>query len=106
MLPLALLLALATRASGVGVVPASSGQTRASGDDIRVLTQQIEQAVQSGDPERYLALVGATADRGRARDFATGELQAGVTRVVVQERDRLPLAGSLPGNGYQLLVDT
>ena len=107
MLPLALLLALAPRAGGVGVSPATIAlaQTHATPDDVRVLTLQLEQALQSGDPDRYLALIGATADRGRARDFAAAEVQTGVTRVVVQERDRLPLPGSLPGNGYQLLVD-
>ena len=45
------------------------------------------------------------ADRTRARDFAGSELMPGVSRSVLQERDRLPLTGALPGNGYRLMVD-
>ena len=43
--------------------------------------------------------------RERALDFAASELMPGVNRSVLQERDRMPLPGTPPGNGYRLMVD-
>jgi hypothetical protein len=80
-------------------------QERAPDDAIRALMTAIERAVRAGDGPAYLALHSDTADRARARDFVESEVTPNATRVVVQERDRQPLAGSLPGNGYRLMVD-
>src|SRR5262249_11076226 len=71
----------------------------------RELLQRTEQIVQAGAPTSYSALLADSADRERARSFAEFELAPGLTRAVIQERDRAPLAGALPGNGYQLIVD-
>ena len=38
-------------------------------------------------------------------NFARAEIVPGATRVSVKERDREPLRGTLPGNGYRLSVD-
>lgn len=81
-------------------------QREPSPDGVRLLLQQLEQVLQAGDADRFSALLAASADPTMAQNFAAGELQSGVTRAVVQERDRLPLQGTLPGNGYRLLVDT
>jgi hypothetical protein len=80
-------------------------QERVPDDAIRALMTAIEQAVRAGDGPAYLALHADTADRARARDFVESEVMPNATRVVVQERDRAPLPGSLPGNGYRLMVD-
>jgi hypothetical protein len=37
--------------------------------------------------------------------FGDTEFATGVTRAIIQERERGPLSGTLPGNGYQLTVD-
>ncbi len=66
---------------------------------------QLEQTVQSGEASRFFALLSDSADQARARDFAATELRPGVTRVVIQERDRQPLPGTLPGDGHEVLVD-
>src|SRR5437667_7313466 len=86
-------------------VPAVVSPQPAEKDDVRELIQQIEQIVQSGDTARYFAFLADSADRERARSFAEVELQPGATRAVIQERDRAPLQGALPGNGHQLIVD-
>jgi peptidase M1-like protein len=77
----------------------------ASDAEIRTLVATIEQVVGAADIPAYLALHTESADRERARLFAGGELQPGATRAVVRERDREQLQGSLPGNGYRLIVD-
>jgi hypothetical protein len=73
--------------------------------EVRELLAQIEQIVRAGAPDPYFALLADSADRERARSFTDNELVSGATRVILQERDRVPLPGTLPGNGYQLIVD-
>ncbi len=72
---------------------------------IRALLQRVEQAALRADPAAYLALLAGTADRNSATEFLADEFRPGATRVVIQERDRQALAGTLPGNGYSLTVD-
>lgn len=74
-------------------------------DGVDALLARLEEALRAGDPSGYLALLSGTADRARARAFAGDNLPAGSTRVVVRERDREPLVGALPGDGYQLNVE-
>src|SRR5437667_3848272 len=74
-------------------------------DGVRLLLLRVERIVQEGDTAAYFASLSGTADRNRARDFASFELQPGATRAVVRERDRESLSGTLPGNGYRLMVD-
>ena len=84
----------------------AAASARAQDDEgVRLLLGRIERIVQAGDTVAYLALMSDTADRTRALDFASTELMPGANRSVLQERDRLPLQGSLPGNGYRLMVD-
>src|SRR5712671_216023 len=77
----------------------------ATGDGIRAFLLRLERVVRQSDVAAYENLLTTSADRGRAADFVDAELMPGVTRVVIQERDRGPLAGTVPGNGYTLVVD-
>src|SRR6476660_716697 len=83
-------------------VPAHAQQVD---EGVRLLLERIERVVRAGDTAAYFALLADAADRARARDFAASELMPGVSRSVLQERDRIPLSGALPGNGYRLMVD-
>jgi hypothetical protein len=74
-------------------------------DGIQVLLRRLEQVVQTGDGAAFLAQLSDSADRSRADDFISSELAPGVTRSVIQERDREPLRGMLPGDGYRLIAD-
>jgi hypothetical protein len=52
-----------------------------------------------------MALLIASANRDRADTFVASEVLPGSTRVAIQERDRAPLPGTLPGNGHRVTVD-
>ena len=82
-------------------------RTPAQNDEgaVRALLQKVEQAARTGNAASYRALLLASADRTRAEAFIESELREGATRVVVQERDRVQLPGTLPGNGHRLTVD-
>ncbi len=82
-----------------------SGTSVAQDNGVRLLLTRVESVVQAGDASAYFALLAPAANRDRAREFATSELMPDAARAVLQERDRQPLAGSLPDNGFRLLVD-
>lgn len=86
-----------------GSVRASEAQTQR--DAVTALLRRLEQVLEGADQPAYLLLLTDSADRDRAREFAVSEMQPGVTRAVVQERSRDPLRGTLPGQGYELMVD-
>jgi peptidase M1-like protein len=74
-------------------------------DSVTVFLHNLEAIVQRGDAPAYLALLAGVADRRRALDFASTEILPNAVHVVIQERDRESLAGTLPDNGHRLMVD-
>ena len=80
-------------------------QTPAGTDAIGRLLGRVERALQSGIPSEYLDLLSQSADRPRAVEFVTRMLATGITRIVIRERDRADLPGTLPGEGHQLLLE-
>jgi hypothetical protein len=72
---------------------------------IRRLLDRLEKVVQSGEAGGYGDLLAPTASTVRAANFTALEFRPGATRVVIQERDRQALPGTLRGNGYRLVVD-
>jgi hypothetical protein len=86
-------------------VPAAAASQPAREDGVTALLRRVEQALQAGDVSRYLELLSSTAVRERARIFAATVIGDGVTRAAVRERDRTQLFGTLPGDGYRLLLE-
>jgi hypothetical protein len=69
------------------------------------LLQRIETALSTSDRAAWLSLISVNADPDVAGEFFDAALPRGVTRAVVRERDRVPLDGALPGDGYRLVVE-
>jgi Peptidase family M1 domain len=85
-----------------------AGAVAVQADDdgrIRALLGQLERALRANDRDLYQAALAPSADPAGMENFAGLEFRPGATRVVVLERDRQPLVGTLPGLGYQILVD-
>jgi hypothetical protein len=90
------------------VLPATGapvGAQTATSDGVAALLRRLEQIVLAGNVDQYLDLLAETAARSDAGDFAQAEILPGATRVSIKERDREPLRGTLPGNGYRLSLD-
>jgi hypothetical protein len=83
------------------LLPAASPQP----EGVEQLLQRLEAVVRSGDPDAYTPLLSAFADRTLASAFAAAIVQPGATRAVIRERDRAPLQGTLPGDGFELTVE-
>lgn len=89
-------------------VPAAARQIPPPSDeDLSILAflQAVETSLSTTNRDAWLALLSATADRDRAAEFFDAVAPQGVTRVVIRERDRAPLAGTLPGDGYRLVAE-
>ena len=80
-------------------------RAHAQPDGVARLLHFLETTINQADAAAYARLLTPTADRRRADAFAAVEFPQGVTRAVVHERQREPLAGTLPGNGYRIVVD-
>jgi hypothetical protein len=74
-------------------------------DGVMRLLLKVEQVMQAGRPEAYMDLLSAVASRDLARKAADELVSPGITRAVVRERDRSPLEGTLPGDGWRLMVE-
>ena len=65
---------------------------------IQAFLQAIETTISTTDGARWRELLSPNADRDAAIEFFDSMVPQGVTRVVVHERDRAPLLGTLPGD--------
>ncbi len=88
-----------------GALPAEAADQPAAPDGVAYLLGQVSKALLVGSPGQFMALVSPFADEDRVQRFATETFTSGVTRAVVRERDRAPLAGALPGDGFRLTVE-
>ena len=101
-------LAVAALAAAITVAGGGSARVSTQGvasDGVFALLSRLEGVVLHGDVAAYQTLLADSADRESVARFVEVELAAGMTRAVIQERDRGPLAGTLDGDGYSVAVD-
>jgi hypothetical protein len=96
--------------SALAAVSAEARQPSAapSAEDasLQAFVLALENAISTTEKERWITLLSPNNDRETAASFFDSFVPQLVTRAVVYERDRAPLHGALPGEGYQLIVDT
>jgi len=80
-------------------------QTPATPDGVAFLLNRVEKLLLGGKPADFEPLISPTAQADPLREFVSDLFVPGTTRVVVRERDRAELDGTLPGDGYRLVVD-
>ncbi len=90
--------------------PAFAGQLPSRAldeEEISILNflQAVETSISTIDRQRWLDLQSASADRDQALEFFDAMVPQGITRVVVKERDRAALQGTLPGEGFRMVVE-
>ena len=72
---------------------------------IQAFLKAVETSIEAANRQRWLDLISPLADRNQAGEFFDAMVPPGITRVVVKERDRSALQGTLPGEGYRLMVE-
>ncbi len=96
-------MALPVRAQGADAAAPAPQQ-----DEIAALVARLQDILATGDRDQLAALVSRQAnalDTGAFDRFAEDFISSGVLRGVALERDRTPLQGALPGDGYRLIVE-
>ena len=96
---LAFLLACALACPG----PASA--QAADADGVALLLARLKTVLETGGGEGFAALVAGEASTGEIREFTDSLFTPGTRRAVVIERDRVPLEGALPGEGYRVVAE-
>src|SRR6476661_11272402 len=90
--------------------PAFAGQAAVRAPDDEDLTlqaflQDVETAISTSDRQRWTDLLSGSANRDESLQFFDEMVPQGITRVIVKERDRSALQGTLPGEGFRLVVE-
>ena len=93
-----LLLVVAVLAAPAAVIAALAQPPQ---DRAAALVAQLESALSQGTPEALTPLLAADRDVAAVARFAASWLAPGATRVVVKERDRVPM----PGGGTRLVLE-
>lgn len=94
-----------------GREPATTDLSRRSVEDAKAdgvsqLLNRLEQLLQQNNRDEFPSLLSTPDITGAEAEQATDDLFSyETTRAVVKERDRTPLEGSLPGDGYHVIVE-
>jgi hypothetical protein len=84
----------------------ATASTGAAQDDrIGAFLDRVAAVLEAGSTGQYARLFAASVPREEVEALAGESVEAGVTRAVVRERDRAPLAGVPAGEGYRLLAE-
>lgn len=89
-----------------GQVAGAAAQKPTSAEDgLAFFLLKLEKTIAAGQPDAYFDLLSERAIPDRAAQAAQSLIGPGITRAVVRERDRAPLDGTLPGDGYRLMIE-
>ena len=105
-LALLLVLLLCAGQSSAQAPAQSSSGSSVPPDGVAQLLHRLEALLQQNNRDDFPALLSTADITGEEAEQATDDLFSyETTRAVVQERDRTPLEGSLPGDGYHLILE-
>jgi hypothetical protein len=98
--------ALAVASSAYAQANAVQGPAAdAAPDGVTMLLDRVETLLEQGNQDAFASLVDSSADLDQVAQFSADLFVPGALRVAVNERDRVALENSLPGNGYRLVVE-
>ena len=80
-------------------------QARTPADGVAQLLQGVENALESRDEAALRSLIDASVPAQQAAAFTADMVQPDIQRVMVRERDRVPLENSMPGDGFRLAIE-
>jgi len=92
-------------ACAVACAGSTYAQTAPAPDGIALLLGRFEALLQAGRQGDFPSLVSTNFPPEDVDAFAGGLFVAGVRRALVVERDRAPLSGALPGDGYRIVAE-
>jgi hypothetical protein len=89
----------------IGLATPATAQDRPGTDPVAALLTRLEQMMVRGDSEAFPALFGQGVAEGSIRRYQIDLFLAGAVKAMVRERERAPLEGAPPGDGFRLVVE-
>ena len=74
-------------------------------DPTDALVRKFERSLNAADRPDLLALFASSVPEHQVQQFTNDLLVTGAVRTTVRERDRAPLEGAPPGDGYSLIIE-
>ncbi|MBI2186991.1 MAG: hypothetical protein HYU37_07675 [Acidobacteria bacterium] len=102
---LAVLLACAVACSASTFAQTPPAAQPAAADGVTLLLVRFEALLQADREAEFPSLVSTNFPPEDVQGFAAGLFDAGTRRALVIERDRAPLSGALPGDGYRVVAE-
>jgi hypothetical protein len=100
-----MLRALALLVCLTGAAAPALAQDRSTADPVAALLTRLEQLMLKGQRDQFAALFGQGVAEAGIRRYESDLFLDGAVRAAVRERERAPLEGAPPGDGYRLVVD-
>src|SRR5262245_61564683 len=72
---------------------------------VQAFLKALETSVAAMDRAQWTALLSPSIDPNPALEFFDAMVPQGITRVVLKERDRSSLQGTLPGEGFRMILE-
>src|SRR5687768_9571058 len=89
----------------LGAAAPAHAQERSTADPVSALLTRLEQMLLRNDSAAFPALFAPTAAPAGIERYTTDLFLAGAVAAVIRERDRTPLEGVPPGEGFRLVVE-
>ena len=87
------------------VAPLTAQTQSREPDPADTLVRKFERALNAADRAALLALFASSVPEPQVQQFTNDLLVAGAVRTTIRERDRSPLEGVPPGDGYTLIIE-
>ena len=92
----------------VGAAAPATAQERprtAAADPVATLLTRLEQMMVRGEREQFAGMFGQGVAEAGIRRYESDLFLPGAVKAVVRERERAPLEGAPPGDGFRLVVE-
>jgi hypothetical protein len=87
------------------VAPLTAQTQSREPDPADALVRKFERSLNAADRAGLVALFAPSVPAQQVQQYTNDLLVTGAVRTVVRERDRLPLEGAPPGDGYSLIIE-
>ena len=87
-----------------GAAPAFA-QDRSTADPVAALVTRLEQMILKGQRDQFAGMFGQGVAEAGIRRYESDLFLDGAVRAAVRERERAPLEGAPPGDGFRLVVE-
>jgi hypothetical protein len=88
-----------------GAAAPAAAQERANADPVTALLTRLQQMLVRGLNTEFAGLFGQGVAEAGIRRYETDLFLPGAVKAVVRERERAPLEGAPPGDGFRLVVE-